>query len=259
MTDLGVTGGVIQAANAQGRAGLVGFLPLGHPSVATTIVAAKEVARTADILLIGHPSTDPSCVGAHVERASVRACAQGIGSDELWPVIEELAPSKPVLVLAQWRDILRHGPAGFARELSHAGCVGVLTPDVDAEHAAQWVAATDRFGLDRIFAAKSTDTADEVEALIARSRGWIYVPTIGDRLDHAQGVATLARLREAAPGMPLGLDITGETASDVAAVADLADVVVAGTVLMAAMPTAPGQPLDRLSAVMAEVGAGLAR
>jgi len=53
-------GAAFEAAEAEGRAALVGYLPAGFPSVAGAIEAALAIAAAgADVIEIGLPYSDP--------------------------------------------------------------------------------------------------------------------------------------------------------------------------------------------------------
>src|SRR5690606_16825966 len=101
------------------------------------------------------------------------------------------------------------------------------TPDITPDSAAEWIAASERTGLDRIFLAAPTSTDERLRMIVEASRGWIYaVSTMGvtgtrDDVDHAAR-SLVERLRAAgAPRIHVGIGVsTAEHVRDVLTYAD---------------------------------------
>jgi tryptophan synthase alpha chain len=67
---------VIEKANADGRAALIGYLPVGFPDNETSIAAmAAMVEGGADAVEIGLPYSDPVMDGPTIQAAAQRALA----------------------------------------------------------------------------------------------------------------------------------------------------------------------------------------
>ncbi len=60
---------------------------------------------------------------------------------------------RPVLLMTYWNPIIQFGVDRFADELAEAGGAGLITPDLVPDEATEWLAASDRTGLDRVFLA----------------------------------------------------------------------------------------------------------
>ncbi|MBN9179768.1 MAG: tryptophan synthase subunit alpha, partial [Microbacterium sp.] len=71
-------GAAIDAAHAEGRGALVGYLPLGYPDLRTSIEAAVTLAANgADVLELGPPYSDPVMDGTIIQEATQAALAGG--------------------------------------------------------------------------------------------------------------------------------------------------------------------------------------
>ncbi len=193
----------IDAAHAAGRGALIGYLPLGFPDLATSIDAAVAIADAGvDILELGPPYSDPVMDGTVIQEATQHALAVGFRLRDTFAAVREITArtSVPALVMTYWNPVLQFGVDRYADELVTAGGAGLITPDITPDAAGEWIAASERTGLDRIFLAAPTST-DERLALIARSStGFVYtVSTMGitgerDSLD-AAARTLVARLR----------------------------------------------------------------
>ena len=73
----------------------------------------------------------------------------------------------PVLVMTYWNPVLQYGVDRYADDLLAAGGAGLITPDITPEAAPEWIAASERTGLDRVFLAAPTSTDERLELIVA--------------------------------------------------------------------------------------------
>ncbi|MFL1999090.1 MULTISPECIES: tryptophan synthase subunit alpha [unclassified Microbacterium] len=232
----------IDAAHAAGRGAFVAYLPAGFPDIQTSIDAAVALAENgADILEIGPPYSDPVMDGPIIQEATQVALAAGFRLSDLFTVIREVTRrvEVPVLVMTYWNPVLQYGVDRFADDLLAAGGAGLITPDITPDVAEEWIAASERTGLDRVFLAAPTSTEERL-ALIARSStGFVYtVSTMGitgERTELDAAARTLvARLREhGAERACVGIGIS--TADQIEGVLEYADGAIVGTALVRAL------------------------
>ncbi|RKT37047.1 tryptophan synthase alpha chain [Microbacterium sp. AG1240] len=232
----------IDAAHAAGRGAFVAYLPAGFPDIQTSIDAAVALAENgADILEIGPPYSDPVMDGPIIQEATQVALAAGFRLSDLFTVIREVTRrvDVPVLVMTYWNPVLQYGVDRFADDLLAAGGAGLITPDITPDVAEEWIAASERTGLDRVFLAAPTSTEERL-ALIARSStGFVYtVSTMGitgERTELDAAARTLvARLREhGAERACVGIGIS--TADQIEGVLEYADGAIVGTALVRAL------------------------
>ncbi len=238
----------IAAAEAEGRGALVGYLPVGFPDLRTSIEAAVALAEGgADILELGPPYSDPVMDGAIIQEATQTALAAGFRLRDLFTAIAEITSrvSVPVLVMTYWNPVLQYGIDRFADDLAAAGGAGLITPDITPEAAGEWIAASERTGLDRVFLAAPTSSDERLELIVRESTGFVYtVSTMGITGERAQLDAAarslVGRLRAAADRVGaqrlracVGIGISN--ADQVAGVIDYADGAIVGTALVKAL------------------------
>src|ERR1700733_11172641 len=109
-----------EAAAAQDRAALVGYLPAGFPSVAGAIEAAIAIAEGgADIVEIGLPYSDPLMDGPVIQEAVHQALLRGVHVADVLRTVEAVAGSgAAVLVMTYWNPVDHYGVERFARDLA---------------------------------------------------------------------------------------------------------------------------------------------
>ena len=232
----------IDAAHADGRGAFIGYLPLGFPDLQTSIDAAVALAENgADILELGPPYSDPVMDGTVIQEATQAALAGGFRLRDTFTAVAEITRrvDVPVLVMTYWNPVLQYGVDRYADELRAAGGAGLITPDITPEAASEWIAASERTGLDRVFLAAPTSTDERLDLIVENSTGFVYtVSTMGitgERAELDAAARTLVgRLRErGAEHACVGIGISN--AAQVADVLGYADGAIVGTALVRAL------------------------
>ncbi|MDD7962883.1 tryptophan synthase subunit alpha [Microbacterium thalli] len=232
----------IDAAHAAGRGAFVGYLPLGFPDLATSIDAAVALAEAgADVLELGPPYSDPVMDGVVIQEATQTALAAGFRLRDTFTAVREIAArvDVPILVMTYWNPVLQYGVDRFADDLAAAGGAGLITPDITPDAAPEWIAASERTGLDRVFLAAPTSTDERLRMIAAESTGFVYtVSTMGitgERAELDAAARTLVgRLRDFGAGHAcVGIGIS--TPDQVAGVVEYADGAIVGTALVRAL------------------------
>ena len=232
----------IYAAHADGRGAFIGYLPLGFPDLQTSIDAAVTLAENgADILELGPPYSDPVMDGTVIQEATQAALAGGFRLRDTFTAVAEITRrvDVPVLVMTYWNPVLQYGVDRYADELRAAGGAGLITPDITPDAASEWIAASERTGLDRVFLAAPTSTDERLDLIVENSTGFVYtVSTMGitgERAELDAAARTLVgRLRErGAEHACVGIGISN--AAQVAGVLGYADGAIVGTALVRAL------------------------
>lgn len=272
MDSLGITGRTVADITAQGRAALVGYLPVGHPTVAESYAALAALCGDderpgVDLVEIGLPYSDPVMDGVVIQRAGTRALAAGVRTRDVLGAVEAVAAAgKPALVMTYWNLVDRYGVDAFARDLANAGGAGLITPDLVPDEADEWLVASDAHGLDRVFLVSPSSTDERIHATTAACRGWVYATALmgvtGTRTSVSSSApALVGRIRSLAPDVKVGVGVGVSTGAQAREVAGFADAVIVGSALVATMLAAedagtPGD-LTALRAVVDDLAAGV--
>ncbi|MBC7292395.1 MAG: tryptophan synthase subunit alpha [Actinotalea sp.] len=259
------TGRRLDDLRAQGRAALVGYLPVGFPDVDGSIAAATAMVEAGvDVVELGVPYSDPVMDGLVIQGAVEHALAGGVRVRDTFRAVEAVAATgAPVLVMTYWNPVVRHGVDAFARDLAAAGGAGLITPDLIPDEAGEWIAASDTHGLDRVFLVAPSSTPQRLGLTARASRGFVYAASTmgvtGTRATVGADAARLVRDTRAAGAehVCVGLGVsTGEQAAEVAA---YADGVIVGSAFVRALAEAEDLEagLDALRRVVGELAAGV--
>ncbi|GEP25536.1 MULTISPECIES: tryptophan synthase subunit alpha [Cryobacterium] len=187
----------IARRRTEGGGALIGYLPVGFPTLTESIDAAVAlVANGVDIIELGLPYSDPVMDGPVIQAATQQALANGFKLRHGFEAVKAITAQvdAPILVMTYWNPVVQYGVERFADDLRAAGGAGLITPDLIPDEAADWMTASVRTGLDRVFlAAPSSSDARLVQAIEA-SRGFVYtVSTMGTTGARA-GVDSAARI-----------------------------------------------------------------
>ena len=223
-------------ARADGRAALIGYLPVGFPDVEASIEGMRAlVAGGADVIEVGVPYSDPVMDGPVIQAAADVAVRRGTGlADALRAVAAVADAGAAAVIMSYWNPIEHYGVERFAADLAAAGGSGAITPDLVPDEAASWLAATDRHRLDRIFLVAPSSTDARIVSTVAFCRGFVYAAsTMGvtgtrDQVGEAAQLL-VARVRAVAPDFPVCVGLGVSNADQAAQVARFADGVIVGS------------------------------
>lgn len=255
------------AAEAAGRAALIGYFPSGFPNqeAAPHIIAAM-VENGVDIVEVGLPYSDPLMDGATIQAAVHQALLGGSTVAKVLQTVTEVAATgAPTLVMSYWNPIERIGVERFATQLAAAGGVGVITPDLTPEESASWVSATDAHDLDRVFLVAPSSSEERIAKVAAVSSGFVYAAsTMGVTGTRASLPATarelVARTRPLTC-LPVCVGVGVSNADQAHEVAGFADGVIVGSAFVARVlaATSPAQAVAQVGQLAAELAAGVRR
>ncbi|MGW9112704.1 tryptophan synthase subunit alpha [Microbacterium sp. NPDC055683] len=253
----------IAKAHAEGRGAFVGYLPVGYPDLATSIEAAVALAENGvDVIELGPPYSDPVMDGPVIQEATTAALAAGYRTEHLFAALREITARTdvPVVVMTYWNPVAQYGVDRYADDVLAAGGAGLITPDITPDAAADWIAASERTGLDRVFLAAPTSSDARLGLIVGASTGFVYtVSTMGITGERAELDAAarslVGRLREqGAVRACVGIGVS--TAAHIASIVEYADGAIVGTALVKALRDGG---VDGLAAKTRELAAGTRR
>jgi tryptophan synthase alpha chain len=249
---------VIAARKAEGSGALIGYLPVGYPDLATSIEAAVALAENGvDAIELGLPYSDPVMDGLVIQKATQAALAGGFRLHHGFEAVAAITArvDTPVALMTYWNPVVQFGVDRFADELVAAGGAGLITPDLIPDEAGEWLAASERTGLDRVFLAAPSSTDARLRQAVELSRGFVYaVSTMGitgARSDvDAAARGLIARLRAVgSTGACVGLGIS--TPEQVREVLGYADGAIVGSLLVKALADGGVSGVAKAAALLA--------
>lgn len=236
----GTIAGAMARARRKGRAAFIPYITAGDPSLAASADVIRALSRAgADVIECGVPFSDPVGDGPELQMSASRALAAGTTLDGVLALLAGLTREggiPPVLLFSYLNPISRMGVPAFTRRAREAGVAGVLVVDLPVEEAEEHLVAARAENLETVFLASPTTTDARLARIVEASRGFIYLVAragvTGERADLSGSLARrVARVRRAAPGMPVAVGFGISDPMQAAAVAGVADGVIVGSAI----------------------------
>jgi tryptophan synthase alpha chain len=248
-------------ANRSNGGSLIGYFPIGYPNLVDSIEAAVAMCESGvDVLELGVPYSDPVMDGLVIQQATEVSLANGFRLDDVFEAIKQISArvKTPLLVMSYWNPILQYGADRFAANLAESGAAGAITPDLIPDEAEDWIAATEKNSLDRVFLATPSSSDERVANTASNSRGFVYaVSTMGitgERADlDAQAREVVSKIREQSPQSLSAVGIGISTADQVKQVNSYADGAIVGSAFVRAYQNAG---IEGLSSKVKELATG---
>jgi tryptophan synthase alpha chain len=258
---------IFEKCRADDRAALIGYLPVGFPTVEGSIAAMKVLVESGvDIVEIGVPYSDPVMDGPVIQDAAVRALAAGVRLTDIFTAAREVSGAGAgALVMTYWNPVLRYGVERFAADLAAAGGAGLITPDLIPEEAADWIAAADAHDLDKVFLVAPSSTPERLEAVTSQCRGFVYATAVmgvtGARASVGEAADALVSRTREHTDLPVCVGLGVSTGDQAAQVGRYADGVIVGSALVRCLTEADSdeEGLDALAALARELADGVRR
>ena len=256
---------VLAACHAANRAALIGYLPVGFPTVAGSVDAMLAmVAGGVDAIEIGIPYSDPMMEGPTIQAAMEAALRGGARPDDLFDAVRAVsATGTPALVMTYWNLIERRGVERFAEDLRAAGGSGAILPDVLPEEAGDWSAAAEARDLDSIFLVAPSSTDARIASTVAACRGFVYATSLmgvtGTRAAISSSASVIVERVRAATQLPICVGLGVSNAAQAAEVARYADGVIVGSAFVRALLDAPDAAagVDSIRRLTEDLAAGV--
>ncbi len=253
-TTVGTLEEVLHRCRDEGRAALVGYLPVGYPTVEGSIEAMRVLVEAGcDVVEVGIAYSDPVIDGPVNQEAMSVALAGGATVDDVFTAVTAVREAGAVpVVMTYWNLVLRRGVEQFAADLAAAGGAGLITPDLIPDEADDWIAASDRHGLDRIFLVAPSSTPERLQKVTSACRGFVYAASTmgvtGARTSVDSDARGLVDRVRGVTDLPVCVGLGVSTGAQAAELAAYVDGVIVGSALVRTLG-GDGELRDRLGAL----------
>ncbi len=257
---------LFERTRAENRAALVGYLPAGFPTKEQSIAAVEAmVAGGVDLVEVGLPYSDPVMDGAVIQAAAETALAGGTRIADVMDVVRASAAVAPTVVMTYWNPVEKYGVERFAATLAEAGGSGLITPDLIPDEGAEWIAAADANGLDKIFLIAPSSTDERIEMTTSAASGFVYATAVmgvtGTRTQTSSLAPELVARARKATDKPIGVGLGVSNGDQAREVAEFADAVIVGSALVRCLLDAPtdADGLKAIRTLAADLRSGVER
>jgi tryptophan synthase alpha subunit len=238
--------------NSHGRSAFIPYLTAGVPDLQATVEMILGMSRLGvSVVELGVPFSDPVADGPVNMRAMEMALEKNTSLRDCLEVIRLVRVHKceiPIIIFSYLNPVLAMGVPEFAAAAVAAGANGVLLVDLPIEEADEvWDTITGS-GLEMIFLTSPTTAGQRLGLFLRHPPAFLYyVSRLGVTGAQTSLSATLRaevdNVRQLTGGqLPICVGFGISTAAQVKEVAQFAEGVIAGSVLMQELIA---QPLDR--------------
>jgi tryptophan synthase alpha chain len=227
----------------EARAGLVTFITAGDPDLDTSskILACLPQAG-ADLIELGMPFSDPMADGPAIQASSQRALKGGHTMVKTLAMVKAFRvkdDATPIVLMGYYNPIYIYGVERFLKDAVSAGVDGLIVVDVPPEEDSEILPPARKAGLNFIRLATPTTDAKRLPAVLANTTGFVYYVSIAGITgtaapDLAEVAAHVGRIKQAT-ALPIAVGFGVKTKEQVIAIAKLAEGVVVGSALVAAL------------------------
>lgn len=228
----------LDAIRGEGRSALIGYLPVGFPTVERSIRAmVAMVEEGVDIVEVGLPYSDPVMDGPTIQVAAERALQGGTHISDSFAAVKAVTDAGvPAVIMSYYNPMLQYGLERFANDLAAAGGSGAITPDLTPDSAQSWLAAARARDLDTIFLVALSSTRERLHLTVKETTGFVYAASLmgvtGERASVGAGAEKLVAATRAAGAARVCVGLGVSTGAQAADVARFADGVIVGSALV---------------------------
>ncbi len=246
---------------AQNKTGFIGYIMAGDPNYEQGLEILMQLPQAGiDIIELGMPFSDPMADGPAIQEAALRALAAGQTMQKTLDMVRAFRAQNnetPLILMGYYNPIYHYGADAFLRDAKSAGVDGLLVVDLPPEEDTELCLPARAAGLDFIRLATPTSDAKRLSVLLHNSSGFIYYVSItgttGAATPQADHVAhAITRIRHITD-LPIAVGFGIKTPAQAARIAQNADAVVVGSVLVDCIKENMENPCDAVLALTAEL------
>ena len=165
----------IERAFANGKA-FIPFITAGDPDLDTTERLICAMAENgADLIEIGIPFSDPVAEGPVIQRASERALATGITTDDIMDMVESVRKKTdvPLAFMTYINLIFTYGADRFMKRCKELDIAAVIIPDIPYEEKAELTPSCKKYGI-KLISLIAPTSKDRIKMIAKEAEGFIY-------------------------------------------------------------------------------------
>jgi tryptophan synthase alpha chain len=221
--------------------GLVTFTMACDPDYDASLATLQALAASGvAVLEIGMPFSDPMADGPVIQAAGLRALASGCTLARVLELVADFRRTNdhtPIVLMGYYNPIYRYGVELFCADALRAGVDGLIIVDLPPEEAHEITPYLG--GLDFIRLIAPTSLATRLPMICAQASGFVYYVSVagvtGAKSASATDLATATQKIRAQTKLPIAIGFGISTPEQVKAAAQMGDLVVVGSALIAAL------------------------
>lgn len=239
MSDLSGAGAITRCIREASGPAVCAYVTAGYPTLETFPSVLESVARSADVVEIGVPFTDPMADGLTIQQASRVALSNGVTLDWIFELLSSTDLAAPHLLMGYYNPFLAFGLDRLGRAMAGSRTSGLIIPDLPLEEGGPVRDVLEPDGRALVQLVTPETSPDRLQRISSVGGGFVYaVTTTGVTGGEVQlPVAALQYLDKvrAASALPVMAGFGVRNRAQVTALAPHVDGVVVGSALIEAL------------------------
>ncbi len=217
----------------EGKKANIAYVVAGYPDLEKSRELLLNLDRSSiDLIEIGIPYSDPIADGKIIFDASFKACHDGINTDVVFDLLEEVKIEIPVVLLVYYNLIYAYGVDNFVKRAKECGVGGFIVADLPYEENEEFYKICSSYKL-ALIPLISVTSVDRIKMILTRASGFIYalgaIGVSGTKQTPHERVAWLVDTIKKNSTLPVGVGFGIRDNSDVKRIKTVADGAIVGT------------------------------
>jgi tryptophan synthase alpha chain len=229
----------IEKVFAEGKKAFIPFVTAGDPDRETTkkLVLAMA-ANGADIIELGIPFSDPIAEGSVIQEADERALRQGITTDGVFSLVEEIRAETdvPLVFMTYVNVVFTYGKQRFMDRCKAVGMDGIIVPDLPYEEQDELKGECRKSGIPLVSMIAPT-SRERIGKVSAAAEGFLYcvssLGVTGTRKELGNDAESMVREAKRHTSVPCCIGFGISDPIQAARMAAISDGVIVGSAIMA--------------------------
>lgn len=256
---------VMAKVRTENRAALIAYIPAGFPSKSGCAKAIKALAAAGvDAIEIGFPYSDPVMDGPVIQEVAEISLKAGTNAADVFEALNVASGTGvAAVVMTYWNPIAKYGVDKFAQSIAENGGSGVITPDLTIEESDEWIAATQRSGINPIYVVAPSTKDERLRSVTAKTGGFVYAASMmgvtGTRSTVSSSASELVARVRTVTDLPISVGLGVSTREQAKSLAAYADGVIVGSAFIKLLLSAQSEQegLDAISDLARELALGV--
>ena len=226
----------------------------GYPTIADSEKVAEALAKGgADIIELQIPFSDPMADGPAIAVASDEAIKAGATVAKSLALLQKLAKlGKPMAVMTYVNIAFRYDIPKFVKTIAKAGASALIVPDCpfDTEEGRELLSACKENDVFLIPVVSPGVPKERLEVLARDSRGFVYCTSrqgiTGANSKFAKELFDFVKELKEVFKLPIAVGFGVKSKEDVAELAKVADIVIAGSLFVNVIKTGGSNTIEKI-------------
>ena len=218
---------------------IVPFITAGYPDKDSFLDLITALAKTADVIEIGVPFSDPMADGVTIQRSSHAAIESGVTLKWILEELKRLNTKTPIVLMSYLNPLYVYGYDQLVQASLEAGVDGFIIPDLPIEEGEEIREVFNQAKLAMIQLVTPATPENRINTIAKHSTGFLYAVTVKGVTGGNQGlskeVVGYLEIVKASSNIPVcaGFGVRGK--ADVELLEPYVDGIIVGSALVEAI------------------------